>query len=59
MYSVFFLGVIMSLHAFGLEVPVYVSPIITFSTVGYFFFKSKTDLKEMGGDIAATVNQKK
>lgn len=59
MYSIFFLGVIMSLHAFGLEVPAYVSPIITFSTVGYFFFKSRTDLKEMGENIAATVSSKK
>lgn len=59
MYSIFFLGVIMCLHAFGLEVPVYVSPVVTFSTVGYFFFKSKTDLKEMGGDIAEVVEGKK
>ena len=51
MYSIFFLGVIMSLHAFGLEVPVYVSPIITFGTVGYFFFKSRKELKNLEEDI--------
>ncbi len=56
MYSIFFLGVIMSLHAFQIEVPPYVSPIITFGTVGYFFWKSKTDLKKMGSDISAAVN---
>ena len=59
MYSIFFLGVIMSLHAFHIEVPPYVSPIITFGTVGYFFWKSKTDLKKMGNDISAVVSSKK
>lgn len=58
MYSVFFLGIIMSLHAFGFEVPVYVSPVVTFATVGYFFFKSKTDLKEMEEDIKEIANSK-
>ncbi|MBP9716416.1 MAG: DUF475 domain-containing protein [Candidatus Levybacteria bacterium] len=59
MYSIFFLGAIMSLHAFHIEVPPYVSPIITFGTVGYFFWKSKTDLKKMGTDISAAVSSKK
>lgn len=59
MYSIFFLGLIMSLHAFHIEVPPYVSPIITFGTVGYFFWKSKTDLKKMGSDISAVVSSKK
>lgn len=59
MYSIFFLGAIMSLHAFHIEVPPYVSPIITFGTVGYFFWKSKTDLKKMGTDISAVVSSKK
>ncbi len=59
MYSIFFLGVIMSLHAFHIEIPPYVSPVITFGTVGYFFWKSKTDLKKMGGDISAAVSSKK
>ncbi len=58
MYSIFFLGIIMSLHAFHIEVPPYVSPIITFGTVGYFFWKSKTDLKEMSSDISAVVSSK-
>lgn len=40
MYSIFFLGLIMLLHAFHLDVPEWVSPIITFSVVGYFFLKS-------------------
>jgi hypothetical protein len=41
MYSILFLGIIMILDAFGYKIPAWVSPIITFSTVGYFFFKSK------------------
>ncbi len=51
MYSIFFLGLIMILHSFGAKIPPYVSPIITFGTVGYFFFKSRQDLKKMGEDI--------
>lgn len=41
MYSVFFLGLIMLLDSFGADIPEYVSPIITFVTIGYFFVKSK------------------
>jgi hypothetical protein len=40
MYSIFFLGLIMLLHAFHFDLPEWVSPVITFSTVGYFFLKS-------------------
>lgn len=43
MYSILVLGVIMLLHSFGVEVPEWVSPIATFASVGYFFFKSKTE----------------
>ena len=49
----------MILHSFGLKIPPYVSPIITFGTVGYFFYKSRIDLKQMGDDISTTVNQEK
>lgn len=41
MYSIFFLGLIMLLDSFGFNIPSYVSPLITFSVVGYFFLKSK------------------
>ncbi len=51
MYSIFFLGLIMILHSFGAKIPPYVSPIITFGTVGYFFYKSRNDLREMEKDI--------
>ncbi|MDD1673724.1 MAG: DUF475 domain-containing protein [Methanomicrobiales archaeon] len=52
MYSTFFLGAIMLLDSFGFHIPPWLSPIITFSVVGYFFYKSLRfaaylDLKEI------------
>ncbi|OGE88329.1 MAG: hypothetical protein A3J07_00600 [Candidatus Doudnabacteria bacterium RIFCSPLOWO2_02_FULL_49_13] len=44
MYSILFLGLIMLLDSFGFHIPPWVSPIITFGTVGWFFFKSKMEL---------------
>ena len=40
MYSIFCLGVIMILDGFGVHIPFWVSPIITFAVVGYFFAMS-------------------
>ena len=40
MYSILFLGMIMILDSFGYHIPSWVSPIITFGVVGFFFFKS-------------------
>jgi hypothetical protein len=40
MYSILALGAIMIADGFGVEVPAYVSPLVTFITVGFFFFKS-------------------
>jgi len=44
MYSILFLGAIMILDSFGFSIPPWLSPIITFGTVGYFFFKSKAEI---------------
>lgn len=44
MYSILFLGAIMILDSFGFHIPAWVSPVITFGTVGYFFLKSKKEL---------------
>jgi uncharacterized protein len=44
MYSILFLGVIMILDSFGHHIPTWLSPVITFGTVGYFFLKSKKEL---------------
>nr|WP_321349428.1 DUF475 domain-containing protein [uncultured Methanoregula sp.] len=40
MYSIFFLGVIMILDSFGVHIPFWVSPVITFGVVGFFLWKS-------------------
>jgi uncharacterized protein len=54
MYSVLFLGVIMLLESFGLHVPIWLSPIITFGVVGFFFAKSWLELyraRHSGGHL--------
>ncbi len=56
MYSILFLGFIMILESFGLDIPPYFSPIITFATVGYFFYVSHKDLKKMSKDIKEVIN---
>jgi uncharacterized protein len=40
MYSIFCLGIIMILDSFGLDIPSFVSPVITFGVVGYFLYMS-------------------
>ncbi|MBI4096480.1 MAG: DUF475 domain-containing protein [Candidatus Levybacteria bacterium] len=44
MYSIFFLGAIMILDSFGYHIPTWLSPLITFGTVGYFFLKSREEI---------------
>jgi hypothetical protein len=46
MYSIFGLGIIMILESFGWHVPSYVSPVLTFVMIGYFFWRSRKDLKK-------------
>lgn len=40
MYSVFVLGTIMILDSFGAHIPHWLSPLLTFGIVGWFFYKS-------------------
>jgi len=47
MYSIFFLGAIMLADSFGLNIPSWLSPIVTFLVVWYFFDKSKRSLKKV------------
>ncbi|MFA6528702.1 MAG: DUF475 domain-containing protein [Candidatus Gracilibacteria bacterium] len=47
MYSILFLGIIMLLDSYGVEIPSYVSPAITFGVVGFFFWKSKVHAKKI------------
>ncbi|MFA4844315.1 MAG: DUF475 domain-containing protein [Candidatus Margulisiibacteriota bacterium] len=44
MYSVLALGVIMLSRAFGVHLPEWLSPAITFGVVGFFFYKSQLNL---------------
>jgi hypothetical protein len=46
MYSILFLGTIMVLESFGVHVPSWVSPIVTFVAVGYFFLRSRAALPQ-------------
>jgi len=41
MYSILFLGLVMLADGFGVHVPAYLSPLITFGVIGYFFIKSR------------------
>ena len=45
MYSILFLGMIMLADSFGFNIPSWLSPVITFSSVAYFWFKSKKHLQ--------------
>ena len=40
MYSILFLGIIMIMDSFGVHIPFWVSPILTFGIVGFFLVKS-------------------
>lgn len=40
MYSIFVLGIIMMADSFGVEIPYYISPILTFIIIGFFIIKS-------------------
>jgi uncharacterized protein len=47
MYSILFLGLIMILDSFGILIPQWVSPVITFGVVAFFFQKSRIHLKSL------------
>src|SRR3989338_3654876 len=44
MYSILGLGTIMVADGFGVHIPSYVTPVITFVILGYFFWKSKKEI---------------
>lgn len=46
MYSILALGLIMISDSFGIHVPAWFSPIATFLIIGFFFYKSKKELKK-------------
>ena len=45
MYSIFFLGMIMVIDSFGVHIPFWVSPLITFGIVGYFLWRSIREIR--------------
>lgn len=47
MYSILVLGMVMIAHSFGAHIPEYVSPLATFIIIGFFFLKSKAELKKI------------
>lgn len=46
MYSILCLGTIMVAESFGMHIPNWVSPSATFVIIGYFFWKSRMEIKE-------------
>jgi uncharacterized protein len=49
MYSIFFLGVIMIIDSFGIHIPFWGSPVITFGVVGFFLLKSVREIRRAPG----------
>lgn len=45
MYSILFLGAVMICDGFGLTIPQWISPLLTFGVVGFFFGKSLLELR--------------
>jgi len=52
MYSIGFLGALMISEALGIHIPSWASPIVTFSFIGFFLFKS---IKKNKADLKAAV----
>lgn len=49
MYSILFLGTIMIFDSFGIYIPFWVSPLITFGVVGFFLVKSIREMPKAPG----------
>ena len=47
MYSIFFLGIIMVLDSFGFHIPEWFTPVVTAMVIGYFFIKSRSELRKI------------
>ena len=58
MYSILILGVIMLLDSFGFHIPHWLSPVLTFFAVGYFFYKSKLDITDLPAMLEKTPKKK-
>lgn len=51
MYSIAVLGLIMLIDSFGAHIPEWLSPLITFIIVGYFFWKSRREITQITGSF--------
>ena len=47
MYSILILGTIMLLDSFGFHIPSWVTPVITFIVIGFFYYKSVRDIEHL------------
>lgn len=56
MYSIFILGIIMISESLGLDVPSYLSPILTFAIIGLFIIKSLNFNKKQSLEISKLQN---
>jgi hypothetical protein len=56
MYSILFLGTIMILDSFGIRIPFWVSPLITFGVVGFFLVKSTREMPRAPGSQKSSAN---
>ncbi|MCK9581375.1 MAG: DUF475 domain-containing protein [Methanoregula sp.] len=54
MYSIFFLGTIMIMDSFGISIPFWVSPLITFGVVGFFLAKSLREMDTPAGHLGSS-----
>jgi len=50
MYSILFLGIIMIMDSFGVNIPFWVSPVLTFGIVGFFLMKSIREIPPSEGE---------
>jgi hypothetical protein len=55
MYSIFFLGTIMLMDSFGVHIPQWVSPVMTFGVIGFFFWKSKKCMEDPKAKICKKI----
>ena len=46
MYSILFLGIVMMCDGFGISIPQWISPLVTFAVVGFFFARSLREAKK-------------
>ncbi len=51
MYSILFLGIVMMCDGFGISIPQWISPLVTFAVVGFFFARSLREARK--GDPSA------